>query len=392
MSKHVVVLGAGYAGLQAALETRRMLTAEAARITVVNRVPYHQLITELHLPAAGAVSDSHVRLPLDKLLAGKNIDLWIGEVTAIRPDDHAVDLAGGQTLQYDFLVVALGSETEYFGIPGLKEHSFTLKSVEDANRIRDHVQRCLETYRQTKDRSYATFVVGGGGLTGIELVGELADALPGMCQQLGIDRSDVRLYCVEAMPTILPGFPEDLVARARQSLEARGVTFLTGQPVVQMDPDVVHLKNGDKIETKTMVWTGGVRGHSIVASSGIEVERRGRALINEYLQSTSHPDIFVVGDSAVWMGPDGRPFPPTAQLAGQMGAHVGQQLYALVKGGTLESFQPHLAGTLASLGRKDAIGMVGEKKRRVTGKIAAWLKTGSKLRWLADIGGLFVRA
>ncbi|MCL6515466.1 NAD(P)/FAD-dependent oxidoreductase [Alicyclobacillus sp.] len=392
MSKHVVVLGAGYAGLQAALEARRMLTAEAARITVVNRVPYHQLITELHLPAAGAVEDRHVQLPLDRLLGKKNIDLWIGEVTAIRPDDHAVDLSGGTTLSYDYLVVALGSETEYFGIPGLRENSFTLKSVDDANRIRAHVERCLESYRQTKDRADATFVVGGGGLTGIELVGELADAMPGWCARLGIDRGDVRLFCVEAMPTILPGFPEDLVARARQSLEERGVTFLTGQPVVQMDDGIVHLKNGDQIETRTMIWTGGVRGHSLVANSGLAVERRGRALINEYLQSTSHKDVFVIGDSAVWMGPDGRPFPPTAQLAGQMGAHVGQQLYACIKGGSLEPFEPHLAGTLASLGRRDAIGMVGEKKRRVRGRIAAWLKTGSKLRWLADIGGLFVRA
>ncbi|MCL6593259.1 MAG: NAD(P)/FAD-dependent oxidoreductase [Alicyclobacillus sp.] len=392
MAKHVVVLGAGYGGLQAALETRRMLTRKAAQVTVVNREPYHQLITELHLPAAGSADDHEVRLPLDKLLRGKAIDLCIGEVTAIRPDEHKVELADGSHLTYDILVVALGSETEYFGIPGLKEYSFVLKSVADARRIREHVERCLDTYRATQDVSYATLVVGGGGLTGIELVGEFADNLPAACRERGIASDEVRRFCVEAMPSVLPGFPPELVQRATESLQKRGVQFLTGCPVVKVEPGQVSLKNGQTLATQTIIWTGGVRGHSVVASSGLAVDGRGRALIHPTLQSQSHPDVFVVGDSAVLFNSEGRPYPPTAQIAGQMGRHVGQQVYSLLKGGHLDVFVPHLAGTLASLGRRDAIGMVGERKRQVTGKPASWLKTGSKLRWLSDIGGLFVRA
>lgn len=392
MAKRVLILGAGYGGLQAALETRRMFTVEGAQITLVDRHPFHQLVTELHQPAAGSVQDRHVKIPLNSLLKGKNIDLILGEVKSIHSNEQHVHLVDGSKLEYDLLVVGLGSETEFFGIPGLQEYSFVLKSVEHAQRIREHISTCIEQYKQTNDRSFLTFVVGGAGLTGIELIGEFADMLPILCKQVGVDPSLVELLSVEAAPSILPGFPEDLVDRARKSLESRNVQFVTGQPIVQMEEGVAHLKDGRSIHTKTLVWTGGVRGNTIVANSGLEVDRRGRAMVNEHLQSVSDPHVFVVGDSALVMSPEGRPYPPTAQLAGQMGVHVGRQIFALAKGSALDSFAPHFSGTLASLGRKDAIGMVGDKKRKVTGKPASVLKLGSKLRWLYNIGGLFTRA
>jgi NADH dehydrogenase len=392
MAKHVLILGAGYGGVCAALETRKLLTADQARITLVNRYPFHQLVTELHLPAAGSADERRVRIPLDKLVAGKRIDVYVGEVKAIHPDQQEVEMADGQRLSYDILVVGLGSETEYFGIPGLAEHSFVLKSVDDARRIREHIHQCLDDYAKSKDPAAATFVVGGAGLTGIELIGEMADMMPGMCRQRGINPADIRLYSVEAMPSILPGFPEDLVERARTSLEARGVQFITGVAVTQMEPGVVHLKDGRSIQTRTMIWTGGVRGNSVVASSGLAVDRRGRGLVNEYLQSQSHPNVFIVGDSAVVMNEEGRPYPPTAQISWQMGVHAGRQIYALIKGTKMEKFVPHIAGTLASLGRKDAIGMVGQRKWHVKGKPAALLKEASNIRYLSKIGGLFARA
>ncbi|MBX6352543.1 MAG: NAD(P)/FAD-dependent oxidoreductase [Thermoflavifilum sp.] len=392
MAKHVLILGAGYGGICAALETRKLLTADQARITLVNRYPFHQLVTELHLPAAGSADERHVRIPLDKLVGGKKIDVYVGEVKAIHPDQNEVEMADGARLGYDVLVVGLGSETEFFGIPGLAEHSFVLKSVDDARRIREHVHACLDEYAKTKDEAAATFVVGGAGLTGIELIGELADMMPAQCRARGIDPSAIRLYSVEAMPSILPGFPEDLIQRARTSLESRGVQFITGVAVTQMEPGAVHLKDGRVIPTRTMIWTGGVRGNAVVAASGLAVERRGRALVNEFLQSQSHPNVFVVGDSAVVMNGEGRPYPPTAQISWQMGVHAGRQIYALLKGAKMERFVPHMAGTLASLGRKDAIGMVGERKWHVKGKPAAWLKEASNIRYLSKIGGLFARA
>lgn len=392
MKKHVVILGAGYAGLQAAFETRKMFTAGAVRITVVNRQPFHQLVTELHQPAAGSVTDKHVRLPLDKLVAGKKIDICLNDVASIHTDNHTIEFVDDTVLHYDVLVIALGSETEFFGIPGLKEHSFILKSVDDANKIRHHIEDCLEQYKRTNDRAFLTFVVGGAGLTGIELVGELADMMPRLCETHQVDSKLVELVSIEAAPSILPGFPEALIERAKSSLQGRGVQFMTGMPIVEMEAGVAHLKNGDLIHTKTLVWTGGVRGHSVVANSGIAVEGRGRALVNSHLQSVSDSHVFVIGDSALLLNEQGRPYPPTAQLAGQMGLHCGRQIYALLRGAKMDDFHPHLAGTLASLGRTDAIGMVGSRKIQIKGKPASLLKYGSKVRWLSDIGALFTRA
>jgi NADH:ubiquinone reductase (H+-translocating) len=393
LAKQIVILGAGYGGLKTALEASKLLTDDVAKITIVNRYPFHQIVTELHQPAAGRVEPQKVKLPLEKLLGGKNVEVLLAEVERIAPDEHTVYFKDGSTAGYDFLVVGLGSETEFFGIPGLAEHGLVLKSIDDATRIHNQIEDCIKAYSENGDEANITFGVGGAGLSGIELVGEIADMMPEICAKYGVDASLVKLYSIEAAPTILPGFPQSLVDRARTSLEERHVQFLTGMPIVKMEPGQVHLKSGGVINTKTLVWTGGVRGNSIVAASGLEVDGRGRAQINEFLQSKSHKDVFIVGDSAIVLGgPNGRPYPPTAQIAGQMGIHAAGQIANLLKGAELLPFQPHLQGVLASLGRKDAIGMVGQGKRELTGKAAGWMKEASQLRYLWQIGGLFVHS
>lgn len=392
MAKQILILGGGYGGLLTALTARKYLSAQDAAITVVNRYPSHQIITELHRLAVGNLSEQAVALPLDKLLKGKDVDLKIGTVESISPDTKQVKLSSGTTLTYDALVVALGSETAFFGIPGLQEYSFTLKSVEDANKIRAHVEASVVKYAQTKNKADATFVVGGGGLTGIELVGEFADMLPGLCRKYGVDYDDISIYCVEAAPTVLPGFPPELVERAQSSLEKRGVQFKTGLPITEMKGTSVSLKDGSTIETSTLVWTGGVQGNAVVANCGIEVNR-GRATVTEELQSTSHSDVFIAGDSAVVMNPEGgRPFPPTAQLAWQMGETIGYNLFAYFNGTKMEKFTPVFSGTLGSLGRKDAIGMIGGNQTRLKGLPASLMKEASNIRYLSHINGLFALA
>ncbi|GGE37069.1 NADH dehydrogenase-like protein YjlD [Pullulanibacillus camelliae] len=392
MSKHIVILGAGYGGLLSALTVRKHLDVDDAYVTVVNRDASHQIITELHRLAVGNVSEQAVALPLEKLLRGKNIDLKIAEVKEISPDNNEVALSDGSKIGYDALVVALGSETAFFGIPGLQENGFTLKSVADANHIREFVEARVREYAKTKNKVDANFVVGGGGLTGIELVGEFADWMPALTKKYGVDPKDISLYCVEAAPTILPGFPEELIERATTSLENRGVTFVTGVPATKYEDNVVELKDGQTIETKTMIWTGGVQGNSVVANSGIEVNR-GRATVNEYLQSTSHKNVFVAGDSAVVFAPGAeRPFPPTAQISWQMGELIGYNLFAYLKEGAMSEFSPIFSGTLGSLGRKDAIATIGGNKTQLKGMPASLMKEASNLRYLAHINGLFTLA
>lgn len=388
MAKQIVILGGGYGGLLTALTVRKYMDASEASVTVVNRTGAHQIITELHRLAAGNLSEQAVALPLEKLLKGKDIDLRIDRVDSIDPEAKTVQLGSSTTLRYDALVAALGSETAYFGIPGLQENSFILKSVDDANKLRAHVEQRIDAYARTKNKADATIVVGGGGLTGIELVGEFADMLPELCKKKGIDFADISLYCVEAGPSILAGFDPELVERARTSLEKRGVTFLIGVAVTEATATTVSLKDGSTIETSTLVWTGGVQGNAVVANCGIEVNR-GRATVNEHLQSTSHSDVFVAGDSAVVMGPEGRPYPPTAQLAWQMGETIGYNLFAYFQGAPMDTFEPVFSGSLGSLGRKDAIGTIGASKLKLKGTPASLMKEASNVRYLTHINGLF---
>ncbi|PWI58947.1 NAD(P)/FAD-dependent oxidoreductase [Sulfoacidibacillus thermotolerans] len=388
MGNRIVILGAGYAGLVCALQTRKYLTASEASITLVNKHNYHQLITLLHETAVGARSDRSLRIPLDKVLADKDVQIQKGTVVKIDPSAKQVALEDGQTISYDLLVVALGSETEYFGIPGLKEHAYTLKSLNQARLLRAHVESCFARYPLERRRELLRFVVGGAGFSGIELVGEFADALPRLASEAGVPLEYVELYNVEAAPGILPGFDADLVKTAEESLKARGVRFLTGVPITQVEPGIVHLKTGDTIEAETIVWTGGVRGNQIVVDAGFETDARGRAKVNAYLESVNYEGVYILGDCALILNEQGRPYPPTAQLAWQMGAACAKYLYHDVRGGVKEEFRPNIAGAIASLGRKDAIGKIG-RSFKATGKMAYLFKDASQYRYLSKIGAVF---
>lgn len=388
MSKRIVILGGGYGGLICARALRTHLSPQQAAISIVNRHPSHQIVTELHRLAAGNVSQHAVSLPLDRLLKRKAIDVKVEAVSSIDIQGGKVRTDSGESCEYDVLVLALGSETNYFGIPGLQDHSFSLKSVADANRIRAHIENQVRQYKITGSPSDLTFVVGGGGLSGVELIGELADELPGICRQHGVSYSGVRLYLIEAMSGILPMFPPNLTQRAISSLEARGVRFLLGCPVAGMRDGAVTLKDGTVIKTGTFVWTGGVKGNQLIANCGIEVER-GRAKVNPFLQSVSHPSIFLAGDCAVVSDYSGRPYPPSAQLAIQMGRAAGDNISAWIRGGRMTVFRPQLAGTIVSLGRKDGIGTIGKRQIALKGKPASVMKKASNVRYLSSINGLF---
>lgn len=388
MSEQILILGGGYGGLLSALTARKHFSAEEASITLVNRVPYHQIVTELHRLAVNGLDEKNVALPLDKLLKNKSINVIIDNVDKIDPDNKKVQLSRSGNLGYDKLVVALGGETAFFGIPGLEENSMTLKSVDEAKRVYAHIQARLDAYAKSKDEKDAAIVVGGGGLTGIELTGEIADKLQEWCEAKGINRSEIKLYNIEAGPTILAGFPAELLERAKASLQNRGVNLIMGVAVTEVQGTKVMLKDGSSIDTNTFVWTGGVTGNPVVANCGIEVNR-GRATVNEFLQSTSHADVFLAGDNAVVFGPEGRPYPPSAQIAWQMGEAIGYNLYANCKGIPMKSFEFVNSGVLASLGRKDAIGTVGASQLRLKGVPASLMKEASNVRYLSHVNGLF---
>lgn len=385
MSKHIVILGAGYGGVLAAQSVRKYMDKNQAKVTVVNQFPTHQIITELHRLAGGTINEEAVAIPLKTLFKGYDVNLKIAKVASFSVDNKEVKLSDGTTLTYDALVVSLGSQTGYFGIPGLEENSMVLKSVDDANKINKHIEDRIKAYAQSKNEADATIVIGGGGLTGVELVGEIVDNFPQIAKKYGVPFHELKIKLIEAGPKILPVLPDPLIERAAESLSKRGVEFITGVPVTGVVGNKIELKTGETIEANTFVWTGGVAALPVVADSGLECDR-GKAAVNEFLQSKSHADVFVVGDAALAFPEEGgRPYAPTAQNAWQMGELAGYNLYAYFNGKEMEKFSPVNSGTLASLGRKDAVATVGASNTSLKGLPATLMKEASNIRYLAHI-------
>jgi NADH dehydrogenase len=382
----ILILGAGYGGLLTTLQLQKKLNYNEAEVTLVNKHNYHYLTTWLHEPAAGTASADHARVSLDEIIDTNKINFVKGTVQSIQPDERKVTLENGEVLTYDYLVIGLGSEPETFGIEGLKEYALSIRSINAVRQIREHIEYMFAKYKNEPHRTdYLTFVVGGAGFTGIEFCGELADRVPELCREFDVDPELVKIYNVEAAPTALPGFDPDLVNYAMEVLTRKGIEFKINTPIKKCTPEGVVLATGEEIKAGTVVWTGGVRGNSIVEKSGFEV-MRGRVKVDEYLRAPGYDNVFVVGDCALIFNDQGRPYPPTAQIAVQEGEACGQNLVALVRGELMQPFVPQLQGQLASLGKGEGMGVVGTKK--VYGSTAALMKKASDLRYLWKIGGV----
>lgn len=386
----ILILGAGYGGLRAALDLhRRVGRRPHTHITLVNKHDYHQFRTELHKTAAGTVEAELVRIPLRAILAGTSIHFVKGVVEAIRPRARRVDLASGESLAYHRLVVALGSDPEYFDIPGLREHALTIQTLNSAQRIRQHIEMNLETASRIADpeerRPYLTVVVGGGGLTGVEFVAELADRLPRLVRRRGIPEEELRLITIEAASEILAGFDRHLVEKAQRLLARRGIELRLNTKIRSVRPDRVELEGQPPIYTRNFIWAGGVRGNAVVEAA-FTSNSRGRALVNEYLQSVDFPDVYIIGDCALALHPEtGQPVAPTAQNAIAQGRLVARNIAAELAGRPLERYRATNYGMVASLGRNAAIASIGGIP--VTGIPAVMLKDLVTLRYVWSIGG-----
>ncbi|MDI3327017.1 MAG: NAD(P)/FAD-dependent oxidoreductase [Alicyclobacillaceae bacterium] len=373
----IVILGAGYAGLTTAQVLQRLRIP----YVLVNDGPDHQFTALMHEVAGGRGPADQYRISLTELLDPDCGTLIIGRVESIDLRQRRV-VVEGKAVDYDLLVVAIGSETDFFGIPGLKENSLPLWGLKTALAIRDGVRRVVAT---ASPGNTARIVIGGGGLTGVELAGELAEWIPKLCQEAGVSRKAVEIVLIEAMDTILPMLGADLQQKALEALKQKGVDVRTGMKVVEAKAAEVRLENAPPLEYTLLIWTGGVRGNSLLASSGFEVDRKGRVPVDASLRPPGLIRVFVIGDGAAFAGPDGRPFPPTAQLAVQMGRHTAYNLERLVYGRPLLPFRPRMRGTLASIGPADGIGELGSWK--VAGWAARFLKEANKARYLWNIGG-----
>jgi NADH dehydrogenase len=381
----IVILGAGYGGVMTALRLQKQLNYNEADVTLVNKHDYHYITTHLHMPAAGTDSPENARVSISKLIDEFKIDFVKSTVVQIRPQDRKVILEDG-TLSYDYLVIGVGGEPETFGIPGLKEHALNIRSINSVRLIREHIEYQFAKYKREPHRTdYLTFVVGGAGFTGIEFVGELADRIPQLCREFDVDPQLVKLINIEAAPTALPGFDPELVEYAMEVLRKKGVTFRIGTPIKECKPDGVIVGEGEEIKAQTVIWTGGVRGNRLIEEAGFET-MRGRVKVDEYLRAPGHDNVYIVGDNSLVFNEEGRPYPPTAQIAMQQGVAVAHNLVASIRNQALKKFEFKSKGTVASLGKGEAIGIAFGKKYK--GWTAAWLKKLIDLRYLFIIGGI----
>lgn len=385
--KTAVIIGAGYAGVRCALDLARSGGSDELQVVLVNKHNYHQFITQLHEPAAGGDYED-TRVPLDEIFAGTDVRLYKSTVTAIRPGEDKVLTEAGE-LVYDYLVVGLGSEPEYYGIPGLEENSLTLRSLNSAKVIRTQIENAFARYKvEPAEASLLTVVIGGAGFTGVELAGELADWLPDLTGRYDIDPDKVRIINIEAAPDILSGYEADLVKAAREVLTPKNVTFITGTAIKEVHRNEVLLTDGTIIRAATIVWTGGVKASRLVTGAGFKTTARGRAEVNEYLQAVDYPRVYITGDSAFIKNPEtGEVMGPTAQVAIQSGHIAALNILADLRGQGKTVFHPRELGRVTSLGRKVAVGKVGARFK-IKGRPAGLLKNLIKIKYLYSIGGI----
>ncbi|MGG1877838.1 NAD(P)/FAD-dependent oxidoreductase [Paenibacillus cisolokensis] len=381
----IVILGAGYGGILTAQRLQKELNYNEADVTLVNRHDYHYITTHLHMPAAGTDSIENTRVSISKLIDEFKIDLVKSSVQEIRLHDKKVILEDG-TLSYDYLVIGLGGEPETFGIPGLAEHAMTIRSINSVRLIREHIEYQFALYKnERKPQERINFIVGGAGFSGIEFVAELADRIPKLCKEFDVDPTLVNIYNIEAAPSALPGFAPELVDYAIKTLEKKGVTFKFGTAIQECLPGGVILNNGEEIKAATIVWTGGIRGNRLVEAAGFET-MRGRVKVDEYLRAPGYENIYIIGDNSLIFNDEGRPYPPTAQIAMQQGVCCAQNIVASIRNKPMKTFEFHNKGTVASLGKGEGIAVVGDKKYQ--GWKAAQLKKLVDLRYLFIIGGI----
>ncbi|KZE67709.1 NADH dehydrogenase [Fictibacillus phosphorivorans] len=387
MSKpKILILGGGYGGIMSAVRLQKELGSDEAEITLVNKHNYHYQTTWLHENAAGTLHHDKTRIMIDNIIDMNKVNFVQDTVKEIKKDEKRV-LLENQELTYDYLIIALGSDPETFGIQGLKENAFSIRSINSVRKIREHIDYSFARYNnEGQPDELITIVVGGAGFTGIEFVGELADRVPELCREYDIPREKVRIVNIEAAPTVLPGFDEELVEYAINNLERRGIEFLVNTPIKECNTDGVVLANGEEIKASTIVWTGGVRGNHLVEEAGFET-MRGRVKVDKDLRMPGFDYIFVAGDCALIIDEEAnRPYPPTAQIAIQQAYTIGRNIKALMNGGKLEEFKPDIKGTVASLGKGEAIGKVGNKK--LFGATASAMKKVIDNRYLFLLGGV----
>ncbi len=372
---HVVIVGGGFGGLTAA----RQLESAPVRITLLDRTNHHTFQPLLYQVAVAGLSPAEIAQPIRSILSRQeNVTVLLAEATRIDTVARHVALSDGAALDWDFLICACGAETSYFGHDDWAPNAPGLKSLEDAVDIRRRILLAFEIAEREEDPArrdaLLSFVVIGGGPTGVELAGALAEL-----SKFVLDRDfrrivpwEARVLLLEAGPRILPSFPEDLAESAVVQLHELGVEVRTGARVTAIEPSAVHL--GDQvIACSSALWAAGVAATPLARTLGAPVDDAGRVIVEPDLSIPGQPRAFAIGDAARVLGGDGRPLPGVSQVAMQQARCVAQSIRRAIVGRDPIVFRYFDKGQMATIGRRRAVAMV--QRMRMSGLLAwlAWL-------------------
>jgi NADH dehydrogenase len=360
----VVILGAGFGGLTAA-----KALAKDADVTVVDRHNFQTFLPLLYQVATAGLAADHVAHPVRGALRKSGVKFRMGSPISVDHKNKTVKLDSSETLEFDHLVVALGSATADFGVKGVMEHALGMKSVHEAIGIRAEVMRRFEDLCRFEDQTRLSLSVVGGGPTGVEMAGALAELKKG---PLNNDEANaakhIDIYLIEAGPRILPAFSEKLSARAKRDLEKLGVKVLLNTAVQEVKPRQILIKNADPVPSEVTIWAAGVKGEPTGALLNLPLEGT-RISVAQNLQVNHYPNIWAIGDISGAKGADGRFLPMVAPVAMQQGRWVAKQIMRASRGQVLQDFKYLDKGSMATIGRHKAI--VQFKGIQIAG-IPAW--------------------
>ena len=360
----VVILGAGFGGLTAA---RAM--ADTAHVTVVDRHNFQTFLPLLYQVSTAGLAADHVAHPIRGALRKSGVQFRMGSPISVDHKNKTIKLDSSEVLAFDQLIVALGSVTADFSIPGVAQYALGMKSVSEALAIRAEVMRRFEDLCRFEDDTSFSISVVGGGPTGVEMAGAFAELVRGpLKNDQAHAAAHIRINLIEAGPRVLPMFSEKLSARAKKDLEKLGVNVLLNTAVAELKPRSIIVKDGNEIASEVTIWAAGVKGEPAGGLLNLPLVST-RIDVDETLQVKNYPGIFAIGDISGFVGKDGRFLPMVAPVAMQQGRFIAKQIKRLADGKALEAFKYIDKGSMATIGRHKAI--VEVKSFRMAG-IPAW--------------------
>ena len=370
MDKKIVIVGAGYAGILTAKKlAKKMKKRDDVSITIIDRNPFHTMLTELHEVAANRVEEDSIRISLKKVFAGRKVDVKLDTVESVDFNKKSV-IGTSASYLYDYLVLAAGSKPTFFGIPGAEEYTYKLWSYEDAvvlkDRIHDSFRKAACEPDEAKRKQILTFFVVGAGFTGVEMVGELAEYVPFLCESLDIKRSDVTLVDVDGLSRPIPNMPEKLSDKVTRRLNKMGVELIMNAFVTNVGSDFIELKQNDKVTrytAGTVVWAAGIQSADVVKEAGkeLELQRGGRIAVDKYLRSVKDPSVYVIGDNMYYVAEgEEHPVPQMVENCEQSSHTTAHNIIAAITGkDEMEEYQPKFHGVMVSIGGRYGVAHVG---------------------------------